>query len=158
MHVFKRPAHSRITVFCPFLFQLLCMCALWERFFYYNYRLHWPLSHLGPEICDAQLMSSYWMLHFFPLHLVAFILQKPNPFPRAILFISSWATKRVLQVITRRSDSLYRHQWIYSHTRGKELGKLEGSNLNFHVSVSSNRCLEHVFKVCREILWSLIYP
>lgn len=32
--------------------------------FDYSYRLHWPLPHSGPEICDALLMSSYWMLHF----------------------------------------------------------------------------------------------
>lgn len=143
----SRDQHIPELVFYPFLFQLFWMCALWEIFFNYNYRLHWPLPHSGPEICDAQLMSSYWMLHFFPLHLVSFILQKPNPFPRAILFISSWAAKWALQVITSRSNSLYSHQRVCSHTRGEELWKLEGSNLSFHVSVSSNRCLEHVFKV-----------
>lgn len=62
--VLKKPANSRITVFCPFLFQLSWVYALWQRFFDYN-RLHWPLPHSGPEICEAQLMSSYWILDFF---------------------------------------------------------------------------------------------
>ena len=51
------------------LFYFSCPgCMLYGKdFFDHNYRLQWPLPHSGPEICDAQLMSTYWMLHFFLL-------------------------------------------------------------------------------------------
>lgn len=38
-----------------------------KDFFNYSCRLRWSLPHSGPEIRNSQLMSSYWMLHFFLL-------------------------------------------------------------------------------------------
>lgn len=145
--VFAKPANSRIIIFYPVLFQLFWVPALWQRFFWLQLQITVVLASLRAWNMRFSVDEQLLNVTFFPPHLVALILHKPNPLPRTILFISSWANKWVLQVITRRCESLYSHQWICSRVwEGEDMRKLEGSNMDFHVSVPGNWCLGHVLK------------
>lgn len=127
---------------------VLGVCLMAKIFFWLQLQITLALALLGAWTMQCSVDEQLLNVTFFPPHLVALILHRPNPLPRAILFISSWANKWALQIITRRCKSFYSHQWICSHIERARAGEAGRKQLDFHMPVPISRCLEHVFRAC----------